>query len=73
MAVQDYMAKPWTTMQAMATRDFITNDIIPTCRDVENGLTADQWGEVMEELPRECHAGARVLMDLTWIVGRKAI
>ena len=72
MAVQDY-GKAVDNHAGYGHARFITNDIIPTCRDVENGLTAEQWGEVMEDLPKECHAGARALMDLTWIVGRKAI
>ena len=65
------MAKPWTVMQVMATRDFIENDIIPTCDDDDQGLSPATWREVLENFPMECQSGARVLMDLVWVVGKK--
>ena len=65
------MAKPWTVMQTMATRDFIENDIIPTCGDDEQGLSPAAWREVMEQFPVECQSGARVLMELVWTIGKK--
>ena len=63
------MAQPWTIMQAMATRDFIEHDIIPTSEGT--GLSAEGWREVLENFPKECQAGARVLLDMVWVVGKK--
>ena len=58
-------------MQVMATKDFIENDIIPTCGDDDRGLSPAEWREVMDHFPVECQSGARVLMDLVWVVGKK--
>jgi hypothetical protein len=58
-------------MQLLATKDFIENDIIPTSRDDMEGLSPEEWREVLEKMPKEVHDGARVLMDFLWVVGRK--
>ncbi|PYH44435.1 class I SAM-dependent methyltransferase [Aspergillus saccharolyticus JOP 1030-1] len=66
------MEKPWTTMQVMATRDFIENDIIPTCGAVgEGGISPEEWSEILREFPRECQEGARVLLDIVYVVAKK--
>lgn len=65
------MEKPWTTMQVMATRDFIENDIIPTCAVGDDRLSPVDWSEILREFPRECQEGARVLLDIVWIVARR--
>ncbi|KAL9136908.1 MAG: hypothetical protein Q9175_001888 [Cornicularia normoerica] len=71
LSVKGQLAKPWTVMQVMATRDFIENDIIPTCGSDDQGLSPAEWREVMDHFPTECQSGARVLMDLVWVVGKK--
>ncbi|CAG8980135.1 hypothetical protein HYALB_00011668 [Hymenoscyphus albidus] len=68
---KESLARPWTTMQLLATKDFIENDIIPTCQDHEDGLSPTEWREVLQKMPEECQAGARVLLDFLWVVGRK--
>ncbi|TKX27201.1 methyltransferase domain-containing protein 2 [Elsinoe australis] len=62
---------PWTVMQTMATKDFILNDIIPTCYQVENGLTEDEWMQTLHGFVEETQQGARVLMDISICVVKK--
>jgi hypothetical protein len=71
VAFDDRLAKPWTVMQALATKEFIENDIIPTCAEDPTGLAPAEWEAMSSEFPKECQNGARVLMDLSWVVARK--
>lgn len=60
-------------MQLLATKDFIENDFIPNCQDDKEGISPEEWREILEGMPEESEDGARVLMDFLWVVGKKEI
>ncbi|KAF2110497.1 S-adenosyl-L-methionine-dependent methyltransferase [Lophiotrema nucula] len=69
-------ARPWTLMQPMANRHFFENDINTMCEAGKmppGSPSAEEWREMSEGLIEECREGVRLLMDIVYIVGRKAV
>lgn len=70
LPISDELAKPWTDMQLMANRDFVENDIIPSCTE-SSTPSQKEWREVLEGVALECGQGIKITMDMLYIVGRK--
>lgn len=71
--ISDTMAKPWTLMQLMANKDFIENDIIPSCEGKDSQPSAEEWRSMVRNVIAECQKGVKLTMDIVYVVGRKKL
>jgi hypothetical protein len=66
------MTQPWTFMQLMANRDFLENDVIPSCEGDPSRPGPAEWRRLEQGIASECRRGVSLTMDIVYILGRKS-